>query len=106
MRTPPVELVYFPGCPHVDAARAALRAAFETAGLPARWWEWDQTLPETPAHLHGYGSPTVLVGGRDVTGTALKNTGRACRADGVPSSEAITAALAAWPRTMIRGQGG
>jgi mercuric ion transport protein len=96
MSTLPIELVYFTGCPHVDAARAALQAALETAGLPARWREWDQTLPETPAHLQGYGSPTVLVGGRDVTGKALLNAGRACRADGIPSSEAIAAALAAW----------
>jgi hypothetical protein len=99
MGTPPVELVYFTGCPHVDAARAALRVAFETARLPARWREWDQALPETPAHLQGYGSPTVLVGGRDVMGKALLNAGLACRADGIPSPEVITAALAAWPTT-------
>jgi hypothetical protein len=99
MDTPPVELVYFNGCPHVDGVRDALRTALETAGLPARWREWNQTLPETPGHLQGYGSPTVLVGGRDVTGQALLNAGQACRADGLPSSEMITAALAAWRTT-------
>lgn len=99
MPAPPVELVYFSGCPHVNGARVALRRALEKARLPARWQEWDQALPETPAHLQGYGSPTVLVGGRDVTGTALLNAGRACRADGIPSSEVITAALAAWRTT-------
>jgi mercuric ion transport protein len=96
MDTPPVELVYFSGCPHVDAARTALRTSLEMAGLPARWREWDQALPETPAHLQSYGSPTVLIGGRDVTGKALMNEGRACRADGIPSSDVITSALAAW----------
>ncbi len=99
MTAPPIELVYFTGCPHVKEARSALERALDAAGLPARWQEWDQAHPGTPAHLQGYGSPTVLVGGRDVTGVALPNAGQACRADGVPSSEVITAALAAWATT-------
>ena len=96
MHAPPIELVYFTGCPHVDAARAALRAALNAAGLPAQWREWDQTHPETPERLLGYGSPTVLVGGVDVTGRAPANAGRACRADGIPPAAAIVAALAPW----------
>src|SRR5213593_2355082 len=96
MTIPPIELVFFGGCPHVDAARAALRTALEDAGLPARWQEWDQARPETPAHLQGLGSPTVLVNGRDVTGAELANAGRACRADGIPSSQTIVSALQIW----------
>ncbi len=96
MDAPPIELVYFTGCPHVDAARAALRTALDAAGLPAQWREWDQTHPQTPVHLQGYGSPTVLVDGADVTGKPIPNAGRACRADGVPRSTAIAAALAPW----------
>ena len=61
MDAPPIELVYFSGCPHVGEARAALRAALEAAGLPAAWREWDQTHPVTPARVLGYGSPTVLI---------------------------------------------
>jgi hypothetical protein len=95
MRTtrPLIELVYFSGCPHVEVARAALRTALEEMGLPLQWQEWDQTRSETPARLQGYGSPTVLVGGKDVTGAEPRNAGRACRADGVPSSQMIVAAL-------------
>ncbi len=96
MRKPPIELVYFRGCPHVDAARAALRAALESMALPAQWQEWDQTQPETPAHLQDLGSPTVLVNGIDVTGAELRNAGRACRADGIPSPQVIAMALQPW----------
>ena len=30
-----VELLYFPECPHVEAARGALRSAFQALGVPA-----------------------------------------------------------------------
>lgn len=93
MSTPLIELVYFRGCPHVEAARGALRTALEGMELPLQWHEWDQTRSETPVRLRGYGSPTVLVGGRDVTGGERQNAGRACRADGVPTSQMIVAAL-------------
>ncbi len=96
MTKPLIELVYFSGCPHVDDARAALRSALEGVGLPAEWQEWDQDRPETPARVQGHGSPTVLVGGRDVTRAGLPNAGRACRSDGIPSSQLIAAALQQW----------
>jgi hypothetical protein len=95
---PLIELVYFGGCPHVEAARAALRTALEGVGLPAEWQEWDQARSETPARLQRHASPTVLVGGNDVTGAELLNTGRACRADGIPSSQMIALALHDWRR--------
>jgi hypothetical protein len=98
MTRPLIELVYFSGCPHVDAARAALRIALEGLGLPPQWQEWDQGHPETPTCLQDHGSPTVLVGGKDVTRAELRNAGRACRADGIPSSQMIAAALQHWRR--------
>lgn len=67
---PRVELLFFPGCPHLDAARAQLKAAFEKAGLPANWTERDDT--------RGYGSPTILVDGREVMGVP-PGDGAACR---------------------------
>jgi mercuric ion transport protein len=91
---PIVELVYFAGCPRVEPARLALRRAFAQVGVAPSWREWDQTDPETPAHLHGLGSPTILIGGRDVTGHSPTGAGRACRADDVPAAEVIAAALA------------
>jgi hypothetical protein len=90
-----VELVYFAGCPHVEAARAALRVALGRAGLAPVWQEWDQAMPGAPAHVHGLSSPTILVAGRDVTGAEAGAIGRACRADGIPAPEVIVAALRA-----------
>ena len=90
---PRIELIFFRGCPHADAAREALRTALKGMGLPIQWYEWDQARSDTPSHLQGYGSPTVLVGGRDVTGAERQNGGRACRADGAPSYQMIVAAL-------------
>jgi len=63
-----VELVYDKDCPHVAATRANLLRAFEAAGVPAMWTEWEQSSPEAPGHLRGFGSPTVLVEGSDVAG--------------------------------------
>jgi mercuric ion transport protein len=96
MPTPPlVELVYFPGCPHVEAARTALRGALERSGLAPVWQEWDQTTRAAPARVQGLGSPTILINQRDVTGPSAPTAGRACRADGIPRSEVILAVLAA-----------
>ena len=67
---PRVELLFFPGCPHIAAARQQLRAAFARSGLPEDWTERDDT--------QGYGSPTILVDGVDVMG-ATPGDGAACR---------------------------
>ena len=91
--TPSVELVYFAGCPHVDAARAALCTALGAAGLPLAWQEWDQSAPTAPTHVQRLGSPTVLVDGRDVTGVGGSLAGRACCTGGAPATNLILAAL-------------
>ena len=93
-RLPWIELVYFAGCPHVESARTCLRAALAEAGLPAQWTEWDQLDPATPSRVQGFGSPTILIGGFDVTGQGRIGRGKACRADGVPSVEVVQRALA------------
>ena len=92
--TPGVELIYFAGCPCVDSARAALRAALGAAGLPIAWQEWDQTVLTAPAHVQRFGSPTVLIDGRDVAGIGASSAGRACCAGGAPGANLILAALA------------
>ncbi len=93
-RLPWIELVYFAGCPHVESARTSLREALAEAGLPAQWTEWDQYDSATPPRVLGFGSPTILIGGRDVTGHGRIGLGKACRADGVPSVEVVRSALA------------
>jgi hypothetical protein len=67
---PHVELLYFTGCPHIEAARTQLRAALEAAGLPAEWTECDDA--------RGYGSPSILINGVDVLG-AVPQAGNSCR---------------------------
>lgn len=64
-----VQLVYDCDCPHVDEARAMIRAALESVGADVEWREWDRADSRTPPELRGYGSPTVLVNGHDVDGS-------------------------------------
>src|SRR5438270_9502071 len=61
-----IELVYDRACPNVDRARAMIRTALGEVGVEATWTEWDRDSADTPPNLRHYGSPTVLVNGRDV----------------------------------------
>lgn len=65
---PNVELVWDHDCPHVAEARANLCAAFAALGIPARWSEWDRADPAAPPHARSFGSPAILIDGRDVAG--------------------------------------
>jgi hypothetical protein len=92
-----IQLLYFPGCPHVGMARQVLQEALaQLDGAPAVV-EIDVTDPSTPAELRGWGSPTILIDGRDVAGG--RASGACCRLypesgrKGAPSLAAIRAAL-------------
>jgi hypothetical protein len=63
-----VDLVYADDCPNVSLARANLLIAFGRAGVKPKWSEHRIGDPEAPARTRGYGSPTILVDGRDVAG--------------------------------------
>ena len=102
---PHVELVFDPDCPNVDRARAAIRAALKTIGLPEQWQEWDRGSAKTPVHLRKLGSPSVLVDGRDVgcrEGETADADANSCRIYmdecgcicGAPSVQTIVKALA------------
>ena len=87
---PRVELLFFPGCPHIAAARAQLKTAFARLDLPASWTERDDA--------QGYGSPTILVNGVDVMGASPGNDA-SCRlyvgteVAGAPPLQALLQAL-------------
>ena len=61
-----IELIYDRTCPNVDRARAMIRSALEQVGASSAWTAWDRDEDSTPRDLRGFGSPTVLVNGRDV----------------------------------------
>ncbi|MCM2270203.1 MAG: hypothetical protein NDJ75_08875 [Thermoanaerobaculia bacterium] len=76
----PIDLVFFDGCPHVESARAVIRAALAAAGeSDTRWREWRTGDPQLPEFARGYGSPSIFVGGREVTGAAPSENATACR---------------------------
>lgn len=109
MSTPRVDLVYFRGCPHVDTARDAIREALRDLPGVSGWREWDRDDPATPEALRAYGSPTVLVDGRDVA--PADADGACCRVyaaeegvGGAPSPDAIRAAVTAHSESR-RGEG-
>jgi hypothetical protein len=94
MTMPRIELVCFEGCPNASQARANLREAVEASGQPVTWSEWNLTAESTPADYRRFGSPTVLVNGKDVTGENVSTDAMACRTDGVPSVATIAARIA------------
>jgi len=99
-----VEIVYFDDCPNLAVAREHLMQAFAKSGRMPQWREWNRDDPESPAYARGYGSPTILVDGKDVTGVPPSEDGTAaCRvylsesgiAEGAPAIDDIVTALAA-----------
>ena len=97
---PTVEFVYEKSCPNIAATRKQLIAAFGAAGVAPAWSEWEVGDPDTPNHVRSYGSPTILVDGKDVSGLPLEEASSCCRiytldgdARGVPPLDQIVAAL-------------
>ena len=77
--------------------------AFARVKVPPCWTEWEQTNRDCPDYARNYGSPTILVGGKDVAGIHASEGVSCCRiyevgsgeAGGVPSIEIIESALLA-----------
>ncbi len=96
-----VDLIYDMDCPNLRHAREALLKGFSEAGLQPSWTEWDRKLTESPAYARLYGSPTILVDGRDVAGAEPVEGSDSCRiydhrgsgVKGVPPVQGIAAAL-------------
>ena len=91
-----IQLLHFGGCPNVDATRVALRTALAAENVEAAVEEIDVERPDAPAWARGWGSPTILVDGQDVTGQDRSNAS-SCRLypGGAPSIAAIRARIAA-----------
>ncbi|MCO6414007.1 MAG: hypothetical protein J5I92_14795 [Thiogranum sp.] len=104
-----IELVYEKTCPNIEAARTQLLRACAEAGISPHWQEWEVSNPEAPAHAHGYGSPTILVNGNDVSGDMIEGDDYCCRVyshgeltnKGVPAVADIVRALRFGQKTAI-----
>ena len=88
-----IQFLFFDGCPLADAAKESLEAALSECGM-STYEELDIFDPTTPHELRGWGSPTVLVNGGDVTGQP-KGDSPGCRLypDGEPSTMTIIAGI-------------
>ena len=74
-----IELIYDADCPNVAAARSTMSEAFARTGISARWHEWERSSSNAPAYVKAFGSPTILVDGKDVAGEAPDASGGSCR---------------------------
>ncbi len=96
-----VELIYDLECPNIASARSQLMKAFALVGATASWTEWERSSPDSPGHARQYGSPTILVNGKDVAGEMPRDDCTSCRLyhgeyggpQGIPPVDAIAAAL-------------
>lgn len=104
-----VELVWDHECPNVEAARCVVREALRQVGSAEQWTEWRIGTDELPAHARGFGSPTILVDGLDVTGQPGGESDNCCRVylrpdgmAGVPTVEEVVTRLKSADKTSPR----
>ena len=95
-----IEFLYFDGCPNADAARENLKNALQQLGLPYKWDEINLNSSNVPDTLKSYGSPTVLVDGKDINGAVDSSGSSNCRLYltekgflGAPPVETITSSI-------------
>ena len=90
-----IELVYDSLCPNVEEARERIRKVLSELNMPHEWSEWDRANPKAPEYVKNYGSPTILVNGKDVATITDKTTGDSCRlyGNGKGGREGIPPAL-------------
>jgi hypothetical protein len=67
---PTIELIYEKTCSNVDQARAVLRRACNACELPVQWQEWESSDDLAPDYVRQYGSPSILINGKDVAVSA------------------------------------
>jgi hypothetical protein len=109
---PTIEFIYDRDCPNVEPARAALRDALRALKRTQIWQEWDRANAQAPEYVRAYGSPTILVDGKDIAGMEPSDA-PSCRiyrnergdARGVPNPELILAAMQNTSETKKRGGG-
>ena len=76
---PKVELIYEKTCPNVGPARELLHTALLRSGKTGDWIEWEVSNPDAPDYARNYGSPTILIDGKDVAGEQPSENNACCR---------------------------
>lgn len=97
-----IELVYDSNCPNAEGARGNLRLALGQTGMKTGWDEWERNDPDLPDRFMNYGSPTILINGKDIIESLSESDGDSCRLykdskgmmRGAPPVEVIVKALA------------
>jgi len=74
-----VELIFDRDCPNVGEARTKLLQAFKQVGMSPQWKEWDREDPQSPSYAKLFGSPTILIGGKDISGEQPSSANNSCR---------------------------
>lgn len=74
-----VELIYDRNCPNVEASRRQLLTGFAAARMTPCWREWVRNSSTSPDYVHRFGSPTILVDGKDIGGSAASEGADCCR---------------------------
>jgi mercuric ion transport protein len=101
-----IELLYFQGCPNLEAARGALRQALAAERVDAGVVEIDLEAADSPEWARGWGSPTILIDGNELTG-ATPSSGATCRLyeAGAPTVDEIRAGVRAARRRAAETSG-
>ncbi len=91
-----IQLLYFTDCPNVELARSALGEALRAEGIEEPFEEIDVESAHAPSWARGWGSPTILIDGEDVSGQA-PSTSSCCRlyAGGAPAVDDVRERLRA-----------
>lgn len=97
-----IQFLAFNGCPLAAPAKKNLETALADCGM-SDYEEIDILDPKVPEDMRGWGSPTILVNGCDVSGIPKGNS-VSCRvypnSEGVPDVQSIIACL----KTKVIGQ--
>lgn len=94
-----IELIYEKNCPNVDDTRKTLKEALTICGCSLHWIEWEQSDPKSPKYIKNYGSPTILINGKDIITNQISSS-QCCRIyekdghlQGVPNVEKVIDAI-------------
>lgn len=97
-----IEILHVPHCPNLDQARSRLERALDAVGMPSEVRETEVATADAAERLGMYGSPTILINGRDPFARHGNAASMACRLynhggriDGAPSVEQLADVLAA-----------